>query len=174
MSYTPTEWESTDVVTATRLNALEQAVGDLNMSYTPNVWQNGDILTADKMNALEQAVASGGGGGSATVPVFTYVWEDDYPEYTCNMTYSDLASYIDTNGVEDAEVGADVVPVLIATSENCQAVRCFIVSDTSYFSGYVLLPSGASYLDPSVVTEGIFLDNTSVLFGNDGNFYMEG
>ena len=64
MSYTPTEWESTDVVTATRLNALEQAVGDLNMSYTPNVWQNGDILTADKMNALEQAVASGGGGGS--------------------------------------------------------------------------------------------------------------
>ena len=65
MSYTPTEWESTDVVTATRLNALEQAVGDLNMSYTPNVWQNGDILTADKMNALEQAVASGGGGGSS-------------------------------------------------------------------------------------------------------------
>lgn len=64
MSYTPTEWESTDVVTATRLNALEQAVGDLNMSYTPNVWQNGDILTADKMNALEQAVASGGGGSS--------------------------------------------------------------------------------------------------------------
>lgn len=63
MSYTPTEWESTDVVTATRLNALEQAVGDMNMSYTPNVWQNGDILTADKMNALEQAVASGGGGG---------------------------------------------------------------------------------------------------------------
>jgi len=63
MSYTPTTWQSTDIVTATRMNALEQAVGDLNMSYTPNVWQNGDILTADKMNALEQAVASGGGGG---------------------------------------------------------------------------------------------------------------
>ena len=64
MSYTPTEWESTDVVTATRINALETAVGDMNMSYTPNTWSDGDILSAEKMNALEQAVASGGGGSS--------------------------------------------------------------------------------------------------------------
>lgn len=64
MSYTPTEWEPTDVVTATRMNALEQAVGDMNMSYTPNTWSDGDILSAEKMNALEQAVASGGGGSS--------------------------------------------------------------------------------------------------------------
>lgn len=64
MSYTPTEWEPTDVVTATRINALEQAVGDMNMSYTPNTWSDGDILSAEKMNALEQAVASGGGGSS--------------------------------------------------------------------------------------------------------------
>lgn len=64
MSYTPTEWESTDVVAATRMNALEQAVGDMNMSYTPNIWSDGDILSAEKMNALEQAVASGGGGSS--------------------------------------------------------------------------------------------------------------
>lgn len=64
MSYTPTEWESTDVVTATRMNTLEQAVGDMNMSYTPNTWSDGDILSAEKMNALEQAVASGGGGSS--------------------------------------------------------------------------------------------------------------
>ena len=65
MAYTPTEWESADVVTAVRMNALENAVGDIDMSYTPNVWSDGDILTADKMNALEQAVASGGGGGSS-------------------------------------------------------------------------------------------------------------
>ena len=66
MSYTPTEWESTDVVTATRMNALEQAVGEMNMSYTPNTWSDGDILSAEKMNALEQAVASGGGGGGSS------------------------------------------------------------------------------------------------------------
>ena len=64
MSYTPNEWESGDVVTTARMNALETAVGDMNMSYTPNTWSDGDILTAAKMNALEQAVASGGGGSS--------------------------------------------------------------------------------------------------------------
>ena len=64
MSYTPTEWETADIVTAQRMNALETAVGELNMSYTPNTWSDGDILSASKMNALEQAVASGGGGSS--------------------------------------------------------------------------------------------------------------
>lgn len=79
MSYTPTEWESTDVVTATRMNALETAVGDMSMSYTPNTWSDGDILSAEKMNALEQAVASGGGGSSdfttCTVTVTTTAGE---------------------------------------------------------------------------------------------------
>ena len=64
MSYTPNEWDSGDVVTAVKMNALETAVGEMNMSYTPNTWSDGDILTASKMNALEQAVASGGGGSS--------------------------------------------------------------------------------------------------------------
>ena len=97
MSYTPTEWESTDVVTATRLNALEQAVGDLNMSYTPNVWQNGDILTADKMNALEQAVASGGGGSSDfTTATVTY----------SNAGYSQVTiSLLDLHTTDDYELG---------------------------------------------------------------------
>ena len=63
MSYTPTNWQPDDVVTAARMNSLETAVGELNMSYTPNTWVNGDVITAAKMNALEQAVAAGGGGG---------------------------------------------------------------------------------------------------------------
>lgn len=73
MSYTPTEWEPTDVVTATRMNALEQAVGDMNMSYTPNTWSDGDILSAEKMNALEQAVASGGGSSDFSTAQVTFV-----------------------------------------------------------------------------------------------------
>lgn len=81
MSYTPTEWESTDVVTATRMNALEQAVGDMNMSYTPNTWSDGDILSAEKMNTLEQAVASGGaGGGSSDLFLATVTLEGTAPQ----------------------------------------------------------------------------------------------
>lgn len=64
--YTPTNWISDDVVSASRMNKLEQAIGELNMSYTPNIWKDGDVLTAAKMNALEQAVASGGGGGGSS------------------------------------------------------------------------------------------------------------
>lgn len=79
MSYTPTEWEPTDVVTATRMNALEQAVGDMNMSYTPNVWSDGDILSADKMNALEQAVASGGGSSDFSTATVTVINNSDAP-----------------------------------------------------------------------------------------------
>lgn len=35
------------------------------MAYTPNTWVVGDVITADKLNALEQAVAaaSNAGGG---------------------------------------------------------------------------------------------------------------
>ena len=33
------------------------------MSYIPTQWQTGDIVTADKLNKIENAVANGGGGG---------------------------------------------------------------------------------------------------------------
>jgi len=32
------------------------------MSYTPHTWTSGEVVTAAKMNALEQGAASGGGG----------------------------------------------------------------------------------------------------------------
>lgn len=33
------------------------------MSYIPTEWKTGDIVTAEKLNKLEEGVASGGGGG---------------------------------------------------------------------------------------------------------------
>lgn len=32
------------------------------MAYTPTNWKTGDVVTAEKMNKLEQGVAQGGGG----------------------------------------------------------------------------------------------------------------
>jgi len=64
MSYTPTEWQTGDIVTANKLNKLENGVEDMNMSYTPTEWANGDIVTAEKLNKLENGVAAGGGGSS--------------------------------------------------------------------------------------------------------------
>ena len=44
------------------------------MSYTKNNWQTGDVVTADKLNNMEngiEAASSGGGGGSSNEIVFT-------------------------------------------------------------------------------------------------------
>ncbi len=98
MSYTPTEWETADIVTATRMNALEQAVGDMNMSYTPNVWSDGDILSAEKMNALEQAVAGGGGGGS------------DFSTATMTVTNTVEDSFVNLTGVFVNTQADELVP----------------------------------------------------------------
>ena len=36
------------------------------MGYTPHEWTSGEVVTASKMNALEQGVAEGGGGYRVT------------------------------------------------------------------------------------------------------------
>lgn len=43
------------------------------MSYEPTVWQTGDVVTAEKMNKLEQGVANSGGGGFLLVHVLVSV-----------------------------------------------------------------------------------------------------
>lgn len=108
MSYTPTNWSPTDVVTATRMNSLEQAVGEMNMSYTPHIWTDGDVLTASAMNALEQAVASGGGGGGdISIASVSVSFVSDYNVlgfdygYVNVMTENDgqaVAFYYDSSG----------------------------------------------------------------------------
>ena len=32
------------------------------MAYEPTVWQCGDVITAEKLNKIEQALANSGGG----------------------------------------------------------------------------------------------------------------
>ena len=39
------------------------------MAYTPTNWKDGDIISAEKMNKLEQGVAEGDGGGVLLVNV---------------------------------------------------------------------------------------------------------
>lgn len=35
------------------------------MAYTPTIWKDGDLITADKMNKLEQGLANIQSGGSS-------------------------------------------------------------------------------------------------------------
>ena len=142
MSYTPTEWESTDVVTATRMNALETAVGDMNMSYTPNTWSDGDILSAEKMNALEQAVASGG-GGSSDIPTFKVtVINNSASDITEADFFDGFQSlfYVTTYGsmVAMGDISA-LTGTIYAESEK------EIVFTYKRFNGYISIPNNPSY-----------------------------
>lgn len=40
------------------------------MAYTPHEWETGDVITATKLNELEQAVAEGGSGYDAEVSIY--------------------------------------------------------------------------------------------------------
>jgi hypothetical protein len=41
------------------------------MTYTPTEWKNGDVITAEKLNKLEDGVASAGGGVEPFVVTFS-------------------------------------------------------------------------------------------------------
>ncbi len=118
MAYTPTEWETADIVTAARMNALETAVGDMNMSYTPNTWSDGDILTAAKMNALEQAVASGGGGGSSDFSTAEVTIEGASFDHSIRLQGALALDYHDPNYPEDDDSYSSYTPPTQYISEN--------------------------------------------------------
>lgn len=42
------------------------------MAYIKQNWQNGDVITADKLNHMEDGIAEGGSGGGVFVVNFTY------------------------------------------------------------------------------------------------------
>lgn len=134
MSYTPTQWESDDIVTASRMNALEQAVGEMNMSYTPNTWSDGDILTAAKMNALEQAVASGGGGGSSdfsTAEVtITLAKTNSYAEWFAPMIRFEELGVMFSLETESAAV-SDSFTVVLYNNNSC-SLEFFDSEDSTY------------------------------------------
>lgn len=82
------------------------------MAYTPTNWKDGDIISAEKMNKLEQGVAEGGGGGVLLVnvtkgsdgggggtvvnsasPMLNAV--PDSPTFTADKTYAEIKTAID-------------------------------------------------------------------------------
>ena len=44
---------------------------ELTMSYTKQTWATGDIITADKMNHMEDGIADSGGGGAFLINIWT-------------------------------------------------------------------------------------------------------
>ena len=58
MAYTPTEWVSGTIISASKLNNIERGVESVNSEYTPTTWAEGDTVTAAKLNKIEQGIAA--------------------------------------------------------------------------------------------------------------------
>lgn len=95
------------------------------MSYEPTNWQKGDIITAEKLNKLENGVVSAGGGGSGVFEIFFEVyWDEDANAdvVTCDKTLDEISAaktagqYITARaliwqtGPSKAPIGFDVDP----------------------------------------------------------------
>lgn len=67
------------------------------MSYEPTIWQDLDIITADKLNKLENGVASAGGGAESPIFWITLTYNSYQDAgtrrvMTCDTTFADIAA----------------------------------------------------------------------------------
>ena len=53
-------WENGELITATKLNSMENGIGENNMSYEKHTWETGELITAEKLNHMEEGIESGG------------------------------------------------------------------------------------------------------------------
>lgn len=68
MSYTPNEWVTGNIITAQKLNHIEQGVDGMSTeSYVPTEWVTGDVITAEKLNHIEQGIVNGSCGGDTII-----------------------------------------------------------------------------------------------------------
>lgn len=119
------------------------------MSYIPTEWKTGDIVTAEKLNKLEEGVASGGGGGGALIVKCTgtavYEAEDDnsYWNIPLDTSFADIFAAMESGPVYIS------VPLLSSTEpyyEYTNSGKVLLPVYSMYFHGVeyqgeVLCPS---------------------------------
>lgn len=80
------------------------------MSYEPTIWQDFDVITADKLNKLENGVASAGGGAESPIFWITLTYNSYQDAGTrrvmdCDTAFADIA----TASYEGKVIGAIIV-----------------------------------------------------------------
>lgn len=72
------------------------------MAYTPNTWVVGDVITADKLNALEQAVAENSQNSSYDAEIKIYHSDSSGDGYELTIVSGTFASLYEMlqNGIE--------------------------------------------------------------------------
>lgn len=67
------------------------------MAYTKQTWATGDVVTANKLNHMEDGIAEGGtGGGDVLVVPVTVAIVDDAPTLTTSVAVADVITATET------------------------------------------------------------------------------
>ena len=65
MAYEKQTWETGQIITAGKLNHMEDGIDENNMAYEKQTWETGDVITAEKLNHMESGIEGGGGSGES-------------------------------------------------------------------------------------------------------------
>lgn len=139
--YETHNWVNGEVITATKLNSMENGVGENNMSYEKHTWETGELITAEKLNHMEEGIE---GGGSL----------DLHPKITMNVTVKGNSAGMINNAliandgwaviqgnnfVTDAEsLGAD--NIVNFHSGDTKVVTCVLPLDMGTLAVHELIP----------------------------------
>ena len=75
------------------------------MSYTKNTWANGDVITAAKLNNMEDGIeGAGGGGGYDAVIIVSYDEEEQLIATVESGSFSDFYSKFENGDHPSAQI----------------------------------------------------------------------
>ena len=70
------------------------------MAYEKHTWENGELITAEKLNHMEDGIESSGGGGGNYLDdvMWVNITTQDGKTYSADKTWNELYEHLMTNG----------------------------------------------------------------------------
>lgn len=68
-NYSKTTWQDNDIIQADNLNNIEQSINQINNEYTPHTWVEGEEITAEKLNNINTSI----------ITIGTVIYKDGIP-----------------------------------------------------------------------------------------------
>ncbi len=68
------------------------------MAYVKQNWECGEMITADKLNHLEDGIANNGGNGFTIATLTYDHSDSNHDWYSCDVSADDIADILDNSG----------------------------------------------------------------------------
>ena len=134
------------------------------MAYTPTEWQSGDIVTSEKLNKIENGIAGAGGGGLPDLFSINVARDLNDDSYIPNCTLSEfLTAYAEGKGIVGAIGEYTIINATVSEIEGNQCAFFYTLSPftqslvnpsitTMYVDMYTWSPDGFAWTAESSVS----------------------